>query len=846
MVKFIQSVSILISTWNNLPYLKKCVEYIKKYSKEDYEIVISVDGPHEPTEKWLSDQKGINYVVLDKHRGISDTINEGIKRCTKEYVLILHDDVLVAPNYDINLEPHISPKNILTMQFIEPGNNQVSPFLVESNCGKDLESFKEDLFLKRVKQHSKDEVTLGVNWAPLINKKLFLEVGGLNPIFNKSTCSDTDLWYKLANKGCKFLRVLNSMCYHFQGKAQASKGEEYKKDEVRSIRDFVRIWGEPFVIGTDYRYTFGSDCKPGVNFPTINFDKNNNDNFKVSLVILTHNDEDKIFNLLLTIEPLFDEVIIVDDCSKDGTQREIKRYIEEESKSSLLFKKDKVQIHIKKLKGDFSEQRNYANSKCTGDWIFEMDSDEQLDLILYQNFRKLLQQYNKNKDIQVIGVPRVNLIDGVKTKVFPDYQFRIHRKGIEWVGNVHEVPKPVYESITKNMNKGNIGFLQGMGLVHPKTSQKQQSQNDFYRKLIKSKRGKINKIIYDSVIYTLEGITEHARQEVIELNKRGYQMWLINDLPRNLDKFPSELLKMYQPWDINNNDYFTIINQPPPRWNRSLFLRNSFGYLAFEGNLPDDWVKTINQSPILELWTPSEYCKKRFIDSGVNKNVRVIPHGVDPKVWKPMDTKKFDKFTFLFCGTTHNKRKGYDLAIKTFSETFKENPNVQLILKVNKIYNQKQDIDSLISRYVVEGGNDNIYVIEDDLSTEDLVKLFNQSHVYLSPHYCEGFGINILNALACGIPVIATRGSGNMDFCNDDNCTLIDVEDKLIWAPFEYPYLNSKWFKPKESSLSNRMIHVFNNYKEYSKLTLDNSKSIREEHSWEKVADKIEKALNEY
>ena len=414
-----------------------------------------------------------------------------------------------------------------------------------------------------------------------------------------------------------------------------------------------------------------------------------------------------------------------------------------------------------------------------------------------------------------------------------DYQFRLLKKEVPWVGKVHELPELVKK-------KQNLAIIQNNPIIHNKTLERQKGQDEKYAKIL-TKKNRINKIIYDSVLFTKEGITKHAVEEIRELVKRGYNIKYINDLPRNVDEEKQFLLTLNNNIDIYKDDYFTIINQPPVRWSRSYGLNNLIGYLAFEGVLIPDWIKIINESPILELWTPSNYCKNQFIKDGIKKPIYVIPHGVDPEIWKPIETKNNDTFKFLWAGTAHVTRKGLDLAVKAFSEEFKEEGNkVKLKIKSNKIYNTNQDINKLVYQNIVVDGNDNIEICDEDLKETEFVNLMNSVDCYVAPTRSEGFGIITLQAIACNTPVITTVTTGHSDFCNEKNCFIIDCGEEK-WADWHYPYWNTKWKEPSLESLKKQMRKVYDDRN--SKIEMNYSDDIRTNWTWENTVNKIEERL---
>lgn len=83
---------------------------------------------------------------------------------------------------------------------------------------------------------------------------------------------------------------------------------------------------------------------------------------KLSVAIITYNEEKNIVRLLEETEPLADEIIIVDSHSTDATAEIVAKY-------------PKVKFFVKDFEG-YGKQKNFALSKCSGEWILFLDSDE--------------------------------------------------------------------------------------------------------------------------------------------------------------------------------------------------------------------------------------------------------------------------------------------------------------------------------------------------------------------------------------------------------------------------------------------------------------------------------------
>lgn len=110
---------------------------------------------------------------------------------------------------------------------------------------------------------------------------------------------------------------------------------------------------------------------------------------KVSGYIITKNNGRSLKWALESVYKYLDEIIIVDSGSTDNTVEIAKQYTDK--------------IYFNEFK-DFSDQRNFAIKKCTGDWIFTMDADEVMGENFFE-FKKYL-----GKSYRAILFPRYNLV----------------------------------------------------------------------------------------------------------------------------------------------------------------------------------------------------------------------------------------------------------------------------------------------------------------------------------------------------------------------------------------------------------------------------------------------------
>jgi len=141
------------------------------------------------------------------------------------------------------------------------------------------------------------------------------------------------------------------------------------------------------------------------------------------------------------------------------------------------------------LNKDFANYKNELVNHCSGEYIFQIDADEIPSLELLNILPSILES---NPEVDVYLVPRINTVSGITEEHilkwgwryenerinFPDYQWRIYRnnKSIRWKNKVHEVLEGYKQYAA-------LPAQDEFCLLHPKTIEKQEKQNNFYEKI---------------------------------------------------------------------------------------------------------------------------------------------------------------------------------------------------------------------------------------------------------------------------------------------------------------------------------------------------------------------------
>ncbi|MBI9086556.1 MAG: glycosyltransferase family 4 protein [Desulfobacterales bacterium] len=178
--------------------------------------------------------------------------------------------------------------------------------------------------------------------------------------------------------------------------------------------------------------------------------------------------------------------------------------------------------------------------------------------------------------------------------------------------------------------------------------------------------------------------------------------------------------------------------------------------------------------------TPSRWSKEGFVRGGAPADrVVVVPHGVDPAIYHPLDETGRSAlrqklgwdpyFIFLSVGTMKGN-KGLRLMLKALAALADRYPQVRLVLKGGDAMYDSSRLVTEMAETLTEREKqtvlDRIFYLGEPLSFSAMAQLFQAADAYVSPYLAEGFNLPVLEAAACGLPVICTRGGATDDFAH--------------------------------------------------------------------------------
>ena len=248
-------------------------------------------------------------------------------------------------------------------------------------------------------------------------------------------------------------------------------------------------------------------------------------------------------------------------------------------------------------------------------------------------------------------------------------------------------------------------------------------------------------------------------------------------------------------------------------------------YTLFETDrVPSPWVHNLLQMD--KIFVFSQFNKAAWSQSGIPENkLYALPPAVDSFLYNPngprMEISNKKGFVFLTSGD-FTERKNFEGLIEAYVTEFTTDENVTLILKCHfggftKKYRRScvQKIKEMADRFNPKSAPRMLFY-GDKISDCAMAALYRSADCFVLTSRGEGLGMQYLEAMASGIPVISSDWGAQTDFLDETNSFLVKSHLKTIDDPnyiLKCPQaLNSKWCQIDIDDLRKKMRFVFGGY----------------------------------
>jgi glycosyltransferase involved in cell wall biosynthesis len=297
-----------------------------------------------------------------------------------------------------------------------------------------------------------------------------------------------------------------------------------------------------------------------------------------------------------------------------------------------------------------------------------------------------------------------------------------------------------------------------------------------------------------------------------------------------------------QPNDVNI--CFVSINLQP------YFKGTNIQWIVFESTrVPEIVMNTMLVSDL--VWVPSEWGRQTLIANGMSSDqVDVVPEGVSTEMYHPYFVRPPNTVTrFLTLGKFEERKSQMETVI-AWAGAFGNDPGVELVIKTDHFINVDSKKQSL-NNFLAQLGLNNVRPIWDKADSESIIELYRSADVFVLPSKGEGWGLPVIEAAATGLPIITTFYSGQQQYLQRIQSSVLSVDYKLgpITCPeFQHFYPTQdgnfgSWAVPTLESIVWALQTARKNCVALKQQAIDNAEIIRAEFNWARCADRVLKTL---
>jgi GT2 family glycosyltransferase len=264
-------ITFAISTYNNLEYLKWCIQSVRENAYfKDAPFIVHAENCTDGTNEWLEQVKdNFNLEIyiepkVEPARGIGGGMNFCADKVKTEYIIFLQSDFYVTENFDLELlneyNKHkgrrvvsswrVQP-NIFNNPLTKPGNI----FLPLNHYGAywdDFEASEFSYFAQEFRDLNDIQIRRGEGAGGfIISKEDWDYIGGNDSLFAPTSWDDMDLFIRMQNEDFEFIQTSKSVIWHFAGRGShrleengGQSSERQKQTEQINAQKFYKKWGQ--------------------------------------------------------------------------------------------------------------------------------------------------------------------------------------------------------------------------------------------------------------------------------------------------------------------------------------------------------------------------------------------------------------------------------------------------------------------------------------------------------------------------------------------------------------------------------------------------------------------------
>jgi glycosyltransferase involved in cell wall biosynthesis len=306
--------------------------------------------------------------------------------------------------------------------------------------------------------------------------------------------------------------------------------------------------------------------------------------------------------------------------------------------------------------------------------------------------------------------------------------------------------------------------------------------------------------------------------------------------PRSIDR----LVRRAEPADST-----LFFWQTNPNILQKIGSRRLLWFMFESTRLPRAWIEGLRHYDA--VWVSSGWAREVLRSNGYQGTIQVVAAGVSADRFAPNDSSApweagTRRLRVLMVGK-FEKRKGYDVALQALARVSKQVP-LTLVAKPDYFIFPERAGEL---RRMAESMGVECELVSGLLSTEALAGLYRSCDLFLFPSRAEGFGLPCIEALACGLPTLATRYSGQSVFLDAvgglyreiryDMAPLVDDDYAGFYGAAYGQEPLGEWAEPSVDSIVEGVRDIASDHAAWIERGRRAAGIIRERFGWKRVAE---------
>lgn len=237
-----KKVSIVILGFNQVEYTKKCIESIRKHTRQDYELILVDNGSKDGTEAYFRSIPGAKVIRNAENLGVSKGWNQGMRLAGGDYILIFNNDTIVGPSWLENMVRLCESDPSIGM--VGPRSNYIAGPQIVKPVPYKTESGIQDFIADWQGRHEleADEFGFIKGFCLLIPRAVFAKVGFFDERFGKGNFEDDDYCLRVRYHGYRTLIAHDSFIHHYGSVSFNQEDVDWKALMIENQRKYTEKW----------------------------------------------------------------------------------------------------------------------------------------------------------------------------------------------------------------------------------------------------------------------------------------------------------------------------------------------------------------------------------------------------------------------------------------------------------------------------------------------------------------------------------------------------------------------------------------------------------------------------